>query len=552
MNAHSLRVSATRPLQPLITVASQGTPNEAVTIAEPEINSQRIAGEMDVASTAEVADSGNAAPNTIETVLLIVGPGHENFCRTAPDDPSTLDRVRKMASEAELPLIEVGNGVTDVTATALSRLKGTLPENTIAIVYTHGWMEEGQHVVQLQSNKSFPTTCIMRLLRGLGVKQVSVRACESGNSAKSIVNTPALWKHEGALYQVGSSETSASGQNEADILAEFAFLCHCKREGTLPDAMKVIQHNLQSPQCGRLITKNEETDQAPEIFHFSAPKGIDDDSASKRIKVANSEPGEQTAGHALPSHYAGIKREALNFEQQQDLTQRILCQRVYKGDIDAVKNLLQENPDVQLDWKLPDGTTALFMAVEKGHIDIARLLLGHNADVNATHRGGSNPLHLAVQGNSHQMIELLLQSGCDVNATNALGETALFAAAGKGDLKTVELLLKYRADTNIAKHTGSTPLFIAAQNNHPQIAAMLLGDDAKVDAATKGGATPLFIAAHNGHANMVQLLLENRARSDQACNNGETPYDAAAAGGHAKVINLLLSSLASPIKVASI
>lgn len=62
----------------------------------------------------------------------------------------------------------------------------------------------------------------------------------------------------------------------------------------------------------------------------------------------------------------------------------------------------------------PRRTTPLFMAVKRGHIDIARALIQHGADVNGgAGLDGPSPLQCACRNNDVEMARLLIEKGAD-------------------------------------------------------------------------------------------------------------------------------------------
>src|SRR5690348_8579695 len=61
------------------------------------------------------------------------------------------------------------------------------------------------------------------------------------------------------------------------------------------------------------------------------------------------------------------------------------------GDLEQIKALLQQNPDL-VSVRDKFGRTPLFVAVEFDHNAAAALLLANKADVDATNRNGLSPL----------------------------------------------------------------------------------------------------------------------------------------------------------------
>ena len=91
--------------------------------------------------------------------------------------------------------------------------------------------------------------------------------------------------------------------------------------------------------------------------------------------------------------------------------------------------------------------TPLYAAVNEGHIEIVKLLLANNADVNAADKDGNTPLHrvfitLMIK-DINGMVELLLSHKADVNAMNNKGETPLRLAIARGNNDMAELLRQH-------------------------------------------------------------------------------------------------------------
>ena len=59
------------------------------------------------------------------------------------------------------------------------------------------------------------------------------------------------------------------------------------------------------------------------------------------------------------------------------------------------------------------GTSALILAVENGHFELALELVKAGADPNLTNEMGISPLSLAVANGSSAMAEVLLRNGAD-------------------------------------------------------------------------------------------------------------------------------------------
>ena len=96
-----------------------------------------------------------------------------------------------------------------------------------------------------------------------------------------------------------------------------------------------------------------------------------------------------------------------------------------------------------------EGVTPLHYAAVYGDIAVARLLIGHNATVNAVESHGITPLYSAAQGGHKEVVELLLANGADVNARVS------------------------SKDVNVKPINGWTPLHVAVATGHKDVAEVL-------------------------------------------------------------------------------
>ena len=115
------------------------------------------------------------------------------------------------------------------------------------------------------------------------------------------------------------------------------------------------------------------------------------------------------------------------------------------GDLDEVRRLVAEGEDVNGFDDL--GKTPLHYAVEREHLDVARHLLEHGADVNARHEQslGNTPLGEVAATCSYVIAKMLVDAGADPTIPGWMQLTALDRARKRkrGDGPDVyELLVK--------------------------------------------------------------------------------------------------------------
>jgi ankyrin repeat protein len=255
------------------------------------------------------------------------------------------------------------------------------------------------------------------------------------------------------------------------------------------------------------------------------------------------------------------------------------------GKTDALRVLLEggANVNAKESW---GGTTALMWTVSEGHADAAKALVAAGADVNmrsnyvaaANGRGFEGrtpagnrtegkpeefasgwltPLMLAAREGHVEVARVLLGAGADVNATAGDGKTALAMSIFNGNYELASLLVDNKADVNKADAQRFTPLFYAVDRRNmetaPNFPWMVTADpmplirkmlDAGADpnaivnntprARMREGsprivfATALMRAAFAADLDLVKLLLERGADPKIISRDGETMLSAAA------------------------
>ena len=223
-----------------------------------------------------------------------------------------------------------------------------------------------------------------------------------------------------------------------------------------------------------------------------------------------------------------------------------LLDAVVKGDRNAVQALLKNRVDV--DAPQPDGSTALMLAAERHHVEIADLLIRAKANVNAANEYGATALSVACTTGNVAVIKLLLDAHADPNAPLLSGETPLMTAIDSGNRDAASLLLEHGADVNARERKGGqTALMWAAANRSAELVRLLVDHRADPRAHSTRGFTPLLFAAQQGDVESGRLLLQAGAEvNDHRSNDRKTALIIAAASGNRDFSVLLLEKGADP------
>lgn len=157
-----------------------------------------------------------------------------------------------------------------------------------------------------------------------------------------------------------------------------------------------------------------------------------------------------------------------------------LHQAVQSGDVTAVLSLLEHGENI--DALDEEGIPPIYHAVWNNKVKVLQVLLDNNVAVNQpigyNTKNDFQPLawtalHAAAEKNHIEAARLLLEHGADVNVADQFGRTPLFAALDEMVGPDVaKILILHGADVN-AKSNGSAPIESAKIYNRPDLEQLL-------------------------------------------------------------------------------
>ncbi|HPG57675.1 MAG TPA: ankyrin repeat domain-containing protein, partial [Candidatus Wallbacteria bacterium] len=84
------------------------------------------------------------------------------------------------------------------------------------------------------------------------------------------------------------------------------------------------------------------------------------------------------------------------------------------------------------------GSIGLIWAISGGHIDLVKMMLTKDIDINSADPEGLTPLmHAVISGNFH-LVKLLLENGAGKDAKDKAGFDALMYAKAKNSPETID------------------------------------------------------------------------------------------------------------------
>ncbi len=182
-----------------------------------------------------------------------------------------------------------------------------------------------------------------------------------------------------------------------------------------------------------------------------------------------------------------------------------------------------------------------YWAVKNGHIKLLSSVVKY-ANVNEKSNDQDPPLFVAIQKGFTQVAKILIDEGASIAVKGAGQWGALHWAAYQGNLDLTETLLKKKSSINVSEGRGFMPLHFAANTGMVPLVKLLLAKKAKVHVVSEDGTTPLNWAVFSGCLDMVALLLEHGAKLNTQDMLGRGLLHWAMIKGNRDIVKLLLHS----------
>ena len=283
--------------------------------------------------------------------------------------------------------------------------------------------------------------------------------------------------------------------------------------------------------------------------------------------------------HGTPLHYAtfcglrdvvevlAIGTHGVNSQDFDDeLTPLHLASR--EGHLDIARFLVEHGANLAAQDK--HGSTPLHDTSCNGRLDLARFFVEHGANVAAQDQHGSTPLHQASGRGHLDRARFLIEHGANVVAEDQNGSTPLYEASAKGDLNLLRLLIEHGASVaaedphgwtsldvvlecrqfdvaqflvehgaNLA-NLGSILLYNASERGHLGLTRALVERGVNAAAQDQCGWTPLQVASQRGHLDIARFLIEHGADAAAQVQHGLTPLHLASINGHLDLARFLV------------
>jgi ankyrin repeat protein len=205
----------------------------------------------------------------------------------------------------------------------------------------------------------------------------------------------------------------------------------------------------------------------------------------------------------------------------------------YNDDLELVQALLKAGAKADVTSNF--GATALTEAIKLGDVPLFKVLLDAGSNIESPNQDNQTALMLAISGNQAEMAKTLIERGANVRAMETFrDQTALMWAASGSMPEIVDLLLAKGANTQVnlraksddwerqqtsepraqygSRQTGGlTALLYATRSGCLPCAQSLVAAGADVNKPNPDGVTPLLNALDNSRFDIAMFLLDKGA-----------------------------------------
>lgn len=205
---------------------------------------------------------------------------------------------------------------------------------------------------------------------------------------------------------------------------------------------------------------------------------------------------------------------------------------------------------------------ALHICARKNHLEMAKILIDKQINMNEQDIYKKTPLHEAIKQGNIDFVDLLIKCKVDIELEDGLGNTPLAQAVLDDNLEIAKLLLRNKVNVN-GSDIGKSPLFHAIQNKldgrknadeliellikngcefkpeedehgnnilhnlvllkRPDLVEIAIKRGIDKDIRNKYGNTALHLSIKNKLSEITKILVESKANIDIPNDKGVTP-----------------------------
>ena len=225
---------------------------------------------------------------------------------------------------------------------------------------------------------------------------------------------------------------------------------------------------------------------------------------------------------------------------------------------DNVAHALLKDYQCPVDFRGKDGDTALHYMCRKGNLKMARMLIAEfKADMMIQNKDGATPLMLAIERGCDNVAHALLKDyQCPVDVRDKDGNTVLHYACEYNATQSMKTLIqKYKVALGGDEYVPMCVVAAAVSGDVGKVKELLDNSNCDINSSFRFGQdrntwTPLQWACDKGNLDMVRMLIAE-FKADMTIQNkdGDTALMLAIECGHKNVAYALLKDYQCPVDV---
>lgn len=210
-----------------------------------------------------------------------------------------------------------------------------------------------------------------------------------------------------------------------------------------------------------------------------------------------------------PIHYAAqnghlelvkmlLQKTDVNIKAQAEHQVTPLWLAAQNGHLETIKYLVEHKADVNT-IRVDKGISAVNIAFTNSKNDVVEYLLVNKANPNIPNASGYYLIHGAIHNGNLDIVKILIENNTDVNIQSIgkeSGITPLYYAMGYGgqevNMAIVEYLLEQKANPNSKVFDGDTPMHMAGYHSRIDLIKKLLAYNGDLESVNSQNETPLY------------------------------------------------------------
>ncbi|KAH3847253.1 hypothetical protein DPMN_089572 [Dreissena polymorpha] len=220
-------------------------------------------------------------------------------------------------------------------------------------------------------------------------------------------------------------------------------------------------------------------------------------------KVASSDGA--ASGNSSGERLSALLKKLFETHVSGDVNEE-LVKAAANGDAGKVDEILQRADTTVNVNGVFAGHTALQAASQNGHLDVIKVLMKYDLDMEIEDKDGDRAVHHAAFGDEPGVIDMLHRGGADLNARNKRRQTPLHIGVNKGHIGVVKALLEIGCHPSLQDSEGDTALHDAISKKRDDMISLLLEFHGDMTITNNNGFNALHHAALRGNPSLAENL----------------------------------------------